>query len=227
MNSLKITRLRFHNIQLKGRDAHKLRGYFASKFPENTRLHNHDSQQGFVYRYPLVQYKVIDALPTAIGIQAGADDLTQLFLGMHELIIEDRVFPLHEKEIRTTYEELGYCASPITYQFLTPWLGLNQKNFLIYRNADAQARQVLLQRILVGNLLSLAKSLDLRLAPDQRIVVDQVHLLSESVTYKDRDMLAFRGSFRANFRVPALLGLGKSPARGFGTLAPFRGEVTS
>ena len=41
-----------------------------------------------------------------------------------------------------------------------------------------------------------------------------------SVQFKDETVLGFRGEFSVNFRIPPLLGLGKSVSRGFGTVHP-------
>ncbi|SNQ60757.1 hypothetical protein MNV_2010005 [Candidatus Methanoperedens nitroreducens] len=37
----------------------ELRGFFATKFNEYSLLHQHNADK-FIYRYPLVQYKMID-----------------------------------------------------------------------------------------------------------------------------------------------------------------------
>ena len=85
-----ITTITFPEIALRTRDAHKLRGYFGELFREHSPLlHNHleadEQHEGavkFRYAYPLVQYKVLDRVPTLVGVGEGAGLLTQLFLQM-------------------------------------------------------------------------------------------------------------------------------------------------
>ena len=52
--------IKFPEINLQTRDAHKLRGYFGNVFKEHSPLlHNHFEDGKNRYAYPLVQYKVI------------------------------------------------------------------------------------------------------------------------------------------------------------------------
>src|SRR4051812_35346852 len=86
------TIIRFPEIQLATRDAHKLRGYFGDLFREHSPLlHNHLETGEAAYRYPLVQYKVLDSVPTLVGLQEGADLLIQLFLKIKELQVGERI----------------------------------------------------------------------------------------------------------------------------------------
>ena len=88
--SLLLSLIRFPEIQLQTRDAHKLRGFFGNYFKEHSPLlHNHYDDGSLRYKYPLVQYKVIDNIPMLIGFNEGARMLTELFLEMKELKIAD------------------------------------------------------------------------------------------------------------------------------------------
>jgi hypothetical protein len=80
MQTIHQTIIRFPEIQLATRDAHKLRGYFGNMFQEySPLLHNHLESGESAYRYPLVQYKVINRIPTLVGLNEGADLLINLF----------------------------------------------------------------------------------------------------------------------------------------------------
>ena len=60
MMQITQTIIKFPEISLKTRDAHKLRGYFGNIFKEHSPLlHNHFEDGTNRYAYPLVQYKVI------------------------------------------------------------------------------------------------------------------------------------------------------------------------
>ncbi|MAN25796.1 MAG: DNA repair protein, partial [Mesonia sp.] len=65
---LQICRIKFPEIKLQTRDAHKLRGYFGNLFKQQSPiLHNHYEDGRFRYKYPSVQYKIINKVPTLIG----------------------------------------------------------------------------------------------------------------------------------------------------------------
>ncbi len=68
--------------------------------------------------------------------------------------------------------EIDERAEPCRYTFASPWLALNQKNHLGYRAASWHDRRDLLKRILVGNVLSLCKSLDFAVVQRLNAIVD-------------------------------------------------------
>ncbi|CAM2010426.1 CRISPR-associated endonuclease Cas6 [Acanthopleuribacter pedis] len=218
MPQLDLTLMTF---QLEGagpRDSEFVRGYLGNRFRECTLLHNHLENGELRFRYPLVQYRVADERVHLLGINEGGAALRHIFLDMTELILRDRRVPLFEKQIIQKTATFGYHPEPINYRFTSPWLGLNQKNFPLWRKADPTAKADLLRRALVGNLLALCKGLDLRLHPDQRLTAAP-RLTPTEVGFKQKQMIGFRGGFRVNFIIPEGLGLGKSVARGFGAVA--------
>jgi hypothetical protein len=42
--------------------------------------------------------------------------------------------------------EFGYSDEIIMYEFVSPWIGLNQKNFTKYNNAGSDERNRILKR---------------------------------------------------------------------------------
>jgi hypothetical protein len=136
------TIIRFPEIELRTRDAHKLRGYFGNMFKEKSELlHNHMGNGKFRYEYPKVQYKVIEGTPTLVGIAEGAGLLTELFLKIRELDIEGKVYPVHQKNIEARQVEPGASVAPHTYRFETLWMGLNQDNHARYGEANPLERE--------------------------------------------------------------------------------------
>ena len=105
----------------------------------------------------------------------------------------------------------------IRYEFSTPYLALNQENHEDWSRAGTTERSALLKRILIGNLLSLSKSVDLHVSI--RLLVDTcLEPMGLEELKPGLSLLGFRGSFRANFVIPDYWGIGKSSARGFGTV---------
>jgi hypothetical protein len=210
------TIIRFPEIQLQTRDAHKLRGYFGNLFREKSELlHNHMGNVDLRYEYPQVQYKVIDQTPVLVGIKDGAELLTELFLKIKELKIDGTVYPVRQKNIEAKQIEPGAAVDPKTYRFETLWMGLNQKNHERYIDINPLEQGKLLERILVGNCLSFFKSLDIFIETELQA---RGRFTEKSTKFKNNRMIAFKGMFEINADLPDYIGLGKQVSRGFGTI---------
>ncbi|GAB2555732.1 CRISPR-associated endonuclease Cas6 [Spirosoma areae] len=228
-----LTTITFPEIALSTRDGHKLRGYFGTLFREHSPLlHNHlerdqadgrheqpDSPCRYRYAYPLVQYKVLNRVPTLVGLGEGAGLLTALFLQMRELAIEGKRFPVHSKHIRHEQIPLGMADTLVEYRFQTLWMALNQANYRDYRHYSKTEQTAQLRRVLTSQILATFREFSLWLAPHERIVV-QLLLDERATQFKNQTMVAFSGSFLANVVLPEGMGLGKAVARGFGAIKP-------
>jgi uncharacterized membrane protein YcgQ (UPF0703/DUF1980 family) len=212
--------IQFPEITLKTRAAHKLRGYFGRIFEEHSPLlHNHYESGELRYSYPLVQYKVINKVPTLVALKEGAQLLTGLFLKIKELNIDNTVYPVLSKNIKSEIANTGFSSELIEYRFKTLWMGLNQSNHQQYINEnDPEKKKKMLNRILTGNILSFFKGMDIRLHENEHLMT-MTRLEEKSTKFKDKDMLAFSGSFVVNADLPEGVGLGKGVSRGFGTVS--------
>ena len=219
MKQILTTTITFPEIQLKTRDAHKLRGYFGNLFQDHSPLlHNHLESGQSQYRYPLVQYKVTDNIPMLLGLNEGAELLTSLFLKVQELQLDGHTYPVLSKNIRNQRWNIGLDSDLHHYRYETLWMGLNQDNHRKYMQmVSDQERQEQLKRIAVSNILAFYKAFDLRLAEEQRILLS-LQVQEKSTRFKNQHMLAFSGGFTTNALLPDFAGLGKSVSRGFGTV---------
>lgn len=236
--TLPLTTIAFPEIALKTRDAHKLRGYFGNLFREHSPLlHNHlESDQPnsaddptdvpnaprYRYAYPLVQYKVLNNVPTLVGLNEGATLLAQLFLQIREISIDTDeasgyTYPVLNKHIRHEQATLGIADDLIEYRFQTLWMPLNQENHRDYRANTPEQQQAQLKRLLTSQLLGLFRTAGLWLHPHERILVRPT-LRERTTQFKNQTMLAFSGGFLANVVLPDGLGLGKAVSRGFGVV---------
>ncbi|MCH8534725.1 MAG: DNA repair protein [Flavobacteriaceae bacterium] len=216
---LQICKVQFPEIELKTRDAHKLRGYFGNLFKEHAPLlSNHYEDGSLRYRYPLVQYKVIGKTPILVGVNEGGELLTQLFLKINELNIDGKTYGIQSKNISSTNSEIGFSENLHEYKFKTLWLALNQKNYQKYNKLEDEAeKDDMLRSILVGHVLSLFRNAGIELENSQRLMA-KLNVEQKQTKFKDITMLAFTGSFVINAVLPEYIGLGKSVARGFGTV---------
>lgn len=215
---LDLTTIKFPEIQLLTRDAHKLRGYFGRIFEKHSPLlHNHYESGELRYRYPLVQYKVLDGIPYLIGLEEGAKLLTELFLKIGEIDINGHVFPVNNKNIETKKVDIGVVPELREYSFRTLWMALNQKNYAEYIALDDKGKVQKLKSILVGNILSFFKNMELRLSDEEKVLVT-LDVQARTSKFKGHSMLVFKGDFVSNVALPDLVGIGKSVSRGFGTI---------
>jgi len=202
---------------------HKLRGFFAQKFDELL-FHNHQGDGQFRYGYPLIQYKILNGKPTVISLNDGVDLITEHFLELEKLSLGDKEFSKPEMRFQIKEEHLEVAGEeldmlPYKYSFITPWMGLNQRNYKKYdneiRHSNKKAEVKFLRKILIGNILSFAKGVDWW-------VEDEIKLFPElkkiSVQFKKERMVGFKGVFYSNAFLPDNIGLGQSTSRGFGTI---------
>jgi len=190
----------------------------GNEFKEHDLIHNHDEKGNPIYRYPLIQFKLIEKTPAIIAITDKAVKIfAEIFMKLDRIVIEDTVIPVFEKDLKVEEVEFGYSDEIFMYEFASPWIGLNQKNFKKYNDAGNDEKNEILKKIMTGNILSMAKYLDCRLSQDQKIKIG--HKLKEiKVNLKGKSMTAFTGIFKTNFYLPDYLGIGKSVSRGFGTV---------
>lgn len=217
--NLQICRIKFPEIKLQTRDAHKLRGYFGNLFKVHSPLlHNHYEDGRFRYRYPSIQYKVINNTPTLIGVNEGAALLPKLFLKINELDINGKKYDITSKNIAVQNETVGYSEKLLEYKFTTLWMALNQQNYPRYKSlASDKEREAMLNAILVGHILSFFRNTGIELAASERLMV-KTKLQEKSTKFKENKMMAFSGSFIVNAELPEEIGIGKAVSRGFGSI---------
>jgi len=198
------------------RVAPKFRGFIARKFPDFVLLHQH-SGKNFIYLYPLVQYKVINGLLMIVGISEGLEPLKEIYSNLEYVDLGKNRQRILEKTMKETVTQFGADASFHQYNFLTPWLSLNERNYEKYQTLRSQrAKREVLEKILIGNIISMSKGLGY-IIPGQ-IDANILHLKEVHTKLKGIPMLGFLGTFSVNFEIPDYWGIGKSVSRGFGTV---------
>lgn len=217
--SIPVSLISFPEVQLEQRAGSHLRGFFGNYFREHSPLlHNHYDDGRLRYGYPLVQYKVLGGTPVLVGLQEGAKLLTALFSSIQMLRIDDREYPVFERDISYKVAPVGWTEELNDYRFLSLWLPLNQKIYPDYQQKDIPERQSMLARILIGNILSFFKGIGLFLPAGKRVKVSMRPKNEQLTGFKNQLMTGINGSFTANVLLPDFIGLGKSVSRGYGAI---------
>ncbi len=215
----KIDHSIFHcpDISLKTRDAVKLRGYIGNLFMERSPLlHNHLEDGNLRYKYPFVQYKVIEGEPFIVGLEEGAALLRELFMEIKELVIDDTRYRITEKFLGSDVRYTGVDDQLHSYRFVTNWMALNEENFKKYKDTrHSLERNDMLTKILTGNILSMFKALGHH---EEGKIMALMEVRGDHSNFKENRMLTFKGDFTTNVLLPPLCGLGKAVSRGFGTI---------
>jgi hypothetical protein len=178
-------------------------------------FHHHDDE-GVIYQHPLIRYDVSSGCAELAGLAEGALLLRSL-PAFEAFTLGRETLSVRQRSVEMGRVEVGPTAVPIRYTLQTPYLALNQENYHDWERGSYSERKRLLSRIVIGNVLSLSKAIGLHVSERLYAEVDLepcgLQTLKPGV-----ELLGFRGSIRVNLRLPTRWGIGKSSARGFGTL---------
>ncbi len=193
-----------------------LRRAVTALFPDDPLLHHHGSGGKVDYSLSRVRYLVLDGVPHLVGLGEGREAVCELSTAIGALRVGEKVYRVTGVDFIEDVEYFG-TGGLVAYASRTPWLALNQANlekFNEIKGKDQRCR--LLERILVGNILSLAKGLDIRF--NSRIQVRVTRFSCRRIR-TPLPMLGFRVEFVGNVYLPRFLGLGKLVSKGFGLMA--------
>ncbi|MBN1349945.1 hypothetical protein JXJ21_11090 [candidate division KSB1 bacterium] len=204
-------------------DIPRFRAYLARQFPEFAEIHNHLDDGKFRYVYPELQFKFLNQEPAIIAHGSGLEILIRIFQNVEEMEINQQTTGIVSRSISMLEGEIGISPKMVNYRFLTPWMALNQENFIEYQKLAPAEREQKLNRILWGNLKTVAHAFDYWI-PDPEQIQVYTNLKMEPKPFKGNTMITFSGEFMVNFHLPNFLGLGKQVARGFGTIKRIGGE---
>ena len=192
----------------------EIRAYFTIKLDEYTVLHK-SNDTAFIYRYPAVQCKQIKNTLIVIGISQGAALLEQLSQDMSEIFLRKNTCTILKRDSSIRNEEFGISSKTHTYEFLTPWLALNQQNKKEFYNLKGKPeRDAFMRKILIKDLATLAKSLDYKTP----VPITCEAKIRFRIDWMSREnVMVFLGKFKTNLQIPDYFGMGQSVSQGFGT----------
>ncbi len=143
--------------------------------------------------------------------------LIERILKIRAIEIDGLHFPLDQKNMKSEETLIGVRGGLYTYEFLAPWLALNQENFKIYLEENESARKAKLESILIRNIQGVL-SAGGHFEKERMLAQVQVNPLAHPVLLKNRQFIGFKGTFVTNVQLPDYVGLGKSSSRGYGAI---------
>ena len=186
-------------------------------YGSNELFHNHVAD-GLRYGYPLVQFRLEDSGAAIVGIGEAAEAVGALARNQElKLMIGHREKVLMVEGCDSSFYTPAVADEPKLYS-LADYIALTDQNLKDYNGLLALSDKIiLLEKILVGNILSFFKGIGHH--TDERLVAVLTAIDSEGETvYKGVKWKTFNLRFVSNVVLPDGIGLGKSVALGYGTL---------
>lgn len=225
MNKTKILTIRFEN-EIRREEIACFRGAIINAMENaDVLFHNHTDDDGLRYAYPLIQYKRINQKAAIVCLGEGTEAIGEFFADSNfDVVLGDREVHLTIDHIDAS-QCLVQCWDELFSYHLRRWLPFNKQNYENFQQLEGIADKcVFLERLLVGNILSFAKGLGIRLEQE---VVCKITQLSEPMTivHKGVRLMGFDVEFSTNVSLPDYIGLGKGVSVGKGMVKKMRNNI--
>ena len=217
MPKIRTLLLQFTN-EISSTEIPKYRGaVIASLENKNILYHNHLDDK-FRYAYPLIQYKRLHKKAAILCIGEGINAIHEFFTS------NNFMFNFGGKEIEmkidsiNTYDNDIIIREELQHYRIRDWLPLNSSNYSIYQEANSLVERIqLLERVLIGNILSFLKGVDIHIEEQLELHVTNI-TNQRPATYKRIKLMAFDIEFSTNLNLPQYIGIGKNASVGYGIL---------
>jgi hypothetical protein len=193
---------------------------------QSTLFHNHAQEKGFLYRYPLIQYKVTNRKASLVCLGPGTDDIHYLLQNRQlDLRIGERRETFEIEDIQLRYHHVQAWQARFQYA-LKNWMALNQTNYKQYLQLETEVERLeFLENLLKANLLSFAGGIDWYVEQPLEARITRIKS-TRWLRFKGRKVLCFTLNFTTNVSLPDYVGLGKGVSVGFGSVKGF-GRIES
>ena len=190
----------------------------ASLKKKDILFHNHDDDK-LRYSYPLIQYKCIHKKAAVMGIGKGIEVISQLLTtGDSNYQIGDEKVEMRIEAVNAYDNEIIFTEEANFKYRLRSWLPLNAANYTKYQNTESLVERItILERVLIGNLLSFLKGIGIHLEKQISLHITDI-TDQHAVTYKKVKLMAFDIEFKTNTQLPQYIGIGKNASVGCGVL---------
>lgn len=223
MSDIQITTITFRNAISRSMLSLFRGAVISSLSRDNILFHNHRGD-GFRYSYPLIQYKTLGGKASIVCIGEGCSAIRDYFSGFSSTIaLGDTETELFMESVREKSVSVS-TGEEMNGHRLVRWLPLNKENYEEYvRTESVTAKCAMLEKILVGNILSFGKGVGIVFEDEVKCLITDIRR-QYPASYKGVRLMAFDISFKTNVSLPYGIGLGKGVSIGNGTVLPDRQE---
>ncbi len=218
MKKIKTLLIQFNTI-LHSNEIPLFRGavIHAVENQENTLFHNHQENK-LIYHYPLIQYKTLNRQAAIICLEEGVIEIGKLFsCGDFKFQIGNRRVAMEIVSVKPGPFLVQVWDEDIRYT-LRDWLPLSQENYATFFQIEGLAEKIaFLEKILVGNLLSFGKGMNLFFEKEIYCKILQLKMF-KPICYKGIKWISFSLIFSCNVSLPNYIGIGKGASIGFGVV---------
>ena len=208
------------SLPLHPDDLPKFRGAIAAHAGhQNELFHNHDNVKGGLhYRYPLIQYQVVDGKATVVGIAEGAEalrDWAETYEGRLQMDGQWHSAPILAQDSEVV--EVGFTENFQTYR-IENWIALNESKYQQWKQCPRMTDQIaLFEKAIVGQVMSFARGIDWFL--EQRLAAELLEI--SEPRWRKRSgtkLMVFDATIRLPITLPNGIGIGKGASLGFGRI---------
>ncbi len=192
---------------------------------ENVAFHNHIGNSGFVYKYPLIQYKSDKRNPGIFCLSEGVEEIYKLFDKRNlDINVNGRKIDLKVSKMNMNQITLNTWDKLFDFS-INNWLPLNSENFIKFKNMESTNEQIaMLEKIMISNIISFAKGVEWDITNKIELNINQIRQ-QKTIRYKGTPLIAFDLEFKSNVFLPNHIGLGKGVSHGFGILKQIKTKI--
>ncbi len=216
-----MTRTRYLHIvfdrNIHAYDIPKFRAAVIEKTSrESSLFHNHIDDKTFLYRYPLIQYKVKDRKASMVCLNEATDDIHYLLRERNfDFRIGEEIQTYHIEDVRLKYEVIQTWNQHFRYN-IHNWMALNQDNFRLYQSMTSLAEKMqFLEDMLTRHVTLFMEAMEAPMSEPLKVQITEIKG-EKYIEYKGVFHLTFSLNFTSNVSIPNYIGLGKGVSVGFG-----------
>lgn len=200
-------------------DIPKLRAAIIEKTKRESDLfHNHLDNEKYIYRYPLIQYKIKDKRPCLICLKEATDDIHYLLKHKDfKFNIGGKLYDFEIEDVWLKYAQIQTWDAEFKYSVLH-YMALNQENYSTYKKLESIVDRInYIQELLEKHVQLFADEMGAFLPIPLKVKLLQIKE-EKFIEYKGVFHLTFNITFKSNLNIPDYVGIGKGVSIGFGIL---------
>jgi hypothetical protein len=216
MSKIRYLRILFDQA-MQSYEIPKLRAAIIEKTKrESSLFHNHLDDNQYIYRYPLIQYKIKDKKPCIICLGDATEDIHYLLKQKDfRFIIGGKKYDFEIEDVWLKFHQLQTWQTTFKYSVLN-YMALNQDHYKEYKALTGMVEKVsYIENMLKKHLALLMQELNAHEAVPFEVKL--LNIKSEKfIEYKDVFHLTFNIEIVTNLDIPEFAGIGKGVSVGFG-----------